>query len=163
MKTKKEYVRMAGKLGEMITVSDEKGNVLDKIFSPLMIEFHPRDVMQVIVGASILAIPVSFTEEVWSLGVNLPLRNVVGILLLSIFFISSFIYYNYYRGNLQGNTVQFFKRAISTYLFSFLTVAILLTLIERAPWGVDWILAVKRIILVSFPASMSAAVADMIK
>ena len=55
------------------------------------------------------------------------------------------------------------KRACSTYFISFMVVALLLTLIQRTPWNTDWIIAFKRVVIVTFPASMSAAVADVIK
>ena len=42
-------------------------------------------------------------------------------------------------------------------------VALLLTIIQKCPWGVDNILAIKRVIIVAFPASMSATVSDTIK
>jgi len=38
-----------------------------------------------------------------------------------------------------------------------------LTLIEKCPWGVDNILALKRMIIVAFPSSMSAAISDTLK
>ena len=46
---------------EVTMIHDEKGNLLHKIISPLMVEFYAHDVLQVIIGASILAIPVAFT------------------------------------------------------------------------------------------------------
>jgi uncharacterized membrane protein len=162
-KTDQEIVRVAGRLKEITTIRDEAGNILHKIISPLMIEFYPRDVFQVIVGASILAVPVGFTEETWQLGGSLPLANILGLLFLSILFISLFVYHNYYRRRFGTHKKEFFKRVISTYFFSFLIVALILTLIQRAPWNLDWVLALKRVIVVSFPAAMSAAVADTIK
>lgn len=162
--TKKEIIRVAGKLKEVIMVHDEKGNILHKIVSPLMVEFYPRDVIQVIVGATILAIPVAFTEETWRLGEILPLYKVFGIMGMSFFFIAVFVYYNFYRKELMhDHWDEFLKRVISTYIISFTVVALILTLIEQAPWATNHILAIKRVILVAFPASMSAAVADMIK
>jgi uncharacterized membrane protein len=127
-------------------------------------EFHPKDLLQVMIGASILAIPVGFTEETWELGGQLPWINIFGLLIMSVLFIAAFVYYNYHRKHkVTKHWNEFTKRVFSTYVFSFLVVAILLTLIQRAPWKTDVLLAVKRIIIVSFPASMSAAVADMIK
>jgi uncharacterized membrane protein len=127
-------------------------------------EFHPKDLLQVMIGASILAIPVGFTEETWELGGQLPLLNIIGLLILSVLFISAFVYYNYHRHHrLRKHWNEFVKRVFSTYVFSFLVVAILLTLIQRAPWATDTILAIKRVIIVTFPASMSAAIADVIK
>jgi len=38
-----------------------------------------------------------------------------------------------------------------------------LIIIEKCLWETDSILAIKRIIIVSFPASMNAAVSDSIK
>jgi uncharacterized membrane protein len=52
---------------------------------------------------------------------------------------------------------------IATYLLSLVVVAILLALIDKTPWGVDNVLAIKRIIVVGFPAAMSATVADALK
>lgn len=164
LKTKKEIIRIAGKLKEIVTVSDEKGNLVQRIVSPLMVEFYPRDLIQIIVGASILAIPVAFTEETWRLGELLPLSKVLGIMVLSLFFISAFVYYNFYRKeHLREHWDELLKRVLSTYVISLIVVALILTLIEKAPWSTDHLLAIKRVILVAFPASMSAAVADMIK
>ncbi len=159
----KKLVRIAGKLKELVVIKDDKGNVLHKILNPVMVEFYSRDMMQIIVGAALLAIPIAFTEEVWNLGLTLPLGNVLLISLLSLIFISSFVYYNFYRNRMKGQLFQFFKRVSAIYLGSFVVVALFLTLINRAPWQLDLLLAVKRCILVAFPASMSAAVSDMIK
>ena len=155
--------QVAGKQKEVITVSDAKGNLIHKMISPLMVEFYPRDLVQVMVGASILAIPVGFTQEVWDLGANLPLSRVLSIGLLSLFFISVFVYYNYYRVHFRQHWDEFLKRVLTTYLLSILIVALILTLIQVTPWQADFVVALKRVILVAFPASMSAAIADMLK
>ena len=55
------------------------------------------------------------------------------------------------------------KRVIATYGISLLAVGLFLTVITKCPWGVDNILAIKRIILVAFPASMAATLSDTIK
>lgn len=162
-KIKKEVIRVEGKLKEVVTVHDEKGKIIHKIINPLMVEFYPRDVMQVIVGATILAIPVAFTEETWNLGEILPLNNVVLIMIMSLLFISAFVYYNYYKGQFKSHWDEFIKRVLSTYIISFIVVGLLLFAIQKTPWTADWLLSFKRIVIVAFPASMSAAVADMIK
>lgn len=163
IKTKKEEIRVEGKLKELVTIKDEKGKIVHKVLSPLMVEFHPRDALQVMIGAAILAIPVGFTEETWRLGQILPLKNVLGFLVLSMLFISAFVYYNYYRNRMNDHWTEFIKRIFATYFFSFIVVGILLFLIQKTPWTTDWILAFKRTVIVTFPASMSAAIADMIK
>lgn len=162
-KTQSENIRIGGKLKEIITLRDEKGNIIQRIIAPLMVEFYFRDVLQVIVGASLLAIPIAFTEEVWNLGAALPLMNVVLLGLLSVVFIAIFVFHNFYQDNVGDHKAEFFKRVLAIYLISCFVVALILTLIQRAPWEMDTLLAVKRTILVAFPASMSAAVADMIK
>ena len=145
---------------EVTSVSEIK-----RVFSLLRhpVEFRPRDVMQIIIGSAILAVPVGFTEETWKLGESLPWLNVIALLVVSLIFISLFVYHNYYRNNFSEQWDECIKRVIGTYLVSAVVVGILLTIIQRAPWAADWMLAMKRIIIVSFPSSMSAAVADMIK
>ncbi len=126
--------------------------------------FHLKDVLQVVVGAAILATPVGFTQEVWELGQTLALQNIIGFLILSLLFIGGFVNYNYYRHVPVGkHKTGFMKRVLSTYVVSFIVAAVFLTLIEKAPWGIDFVLAFNRTVLVAFPASMSAAVADIIK
>jgi hypothetical protein len=48
-------------------------------------------------------------------------------------------------------------------MLSLLVVGLLMTLIEKCPWGTDNILAVKRIIIAAFPASMAATLSDTLK
>jgi uncharacterized membrane protein len=50
----------------------------------LLHAFELKDILQVIIGATILAIPVGFTEEAWRLGENLPWLNIIGLFLLSM-------------------------------------------------------------------------------
>ena len=71
--------RIGGYLHRVVPVVDGAGKVLNYALSPLMVEFRPRDMMQIIVGASVLAVPVAFTEETWNLGAQLPLANVLGL------------------------------------------------------------------------------------
>jgi len=163
LKTIRRVIRIGGKLRELIVVKDGAGKVLHKFLSPLMVEFQLKDALQVIVGAAILSIPVSFTEEVWNLGEKLPLNNVLGILAISLLLISAFVYFNFYKGNIKGHRFEFIKRALFTYLISLGIVSILMTLIQQAPWETNWILALKRIIIVTFPASMSGTLVDTLK
>jgi uncharacterized membrane protein len=158
-----KITRIGGYLHKITTILDSSGKVLYRSVSPLMVELRPRDIMQMIVGATILAIPLGFTEETWKLGEQLPLTNVLYLTVLSILFISLFVYYNFYRFHLKGRTFEYVKRVIATYFIALLVVGILLTIIEKCPWQTDYVLAIKRIIIVSFPASMSATIADVLK
>lgn len=126
--------------------------------------FFIRDVFQIVVGATLLAIPVGFTEETWRLGEQLPWANILALTVLSLVFIAAFIFYNYYvQNSFNGHRWQFIERVLYTYIVSFIVVSVILVIIQVAPIGTNLALAIKRIIIVSLPASMSAAVADMIK
>ena len=165
--TKKEtevkITRIGGYLHKITTILDSSGKVLYRSVSPLMVEVRPRDIMQMIVGATILAIPLAYTEETWNLGEQLPLTNVLCLTALSMLFIALFVYYNFYRFNLKGRVFEYVKRVLATYFVSLIVVGVLLTIIDKCPWQTDYILAIKRIIIVSFPSSMSATIADVLK
>lgn len=155
--------RIGGYLHRVIPIVDGAGEVLSYALKPVMVELRPRDLMQIIVGAAILAVPVAFTEETWNLGAELPLRNVLALSALSLLFIALFVYFNFYRYAFKGHALEYCLRVVAIYLFSLLVVGLLLTIIQRCPWRTDGWLAVKRMLIVAFPASMSAAVSDNMK
>jgi uncharacterized membrane protein len=152
-----------GYLHSIIPILDSSGLVIQRIAKPLMVELRVRDVIQIIVGATLLALPMAFTEETWQLGERLPLINVLAIGFLSILFIAIFVYVNFYRFYLKGYIFEYIKRVLVIYLLALIIVGLLMTLIEQCPWGIDNLLAIKRIIIVAFPASMSAVATDAIK
>ena len=162
-KNEPKIKRIGGYLHRVIPVLDNAGKIINYTLTPLMVEFRPRDLMQVIVGASILAVPVAFTEETWKLGESLPTNNVILLSSLSLLFIAGFVYFNFYRFNFKEHVLEYFKRVIAVYFFSLLVVTLILTIIQKCPWGQDNLLALKRILIVAFPASMSAAVSDTLK
>ncbi len=155
--------RIGGYLHRVIPVMDNAGKILHYALSPVMVEFRPRDLMQVIVGASILAVPVAFTEETWNLGEKLPVENVFILSFLSVIFVALFVYFNFYRFIIKGHIMEYCKRVFSIYFFSLLVVGVIMTTIQQCPWGIDNMIALKRILIVAFPASMSAAVSDALK
>jgi uncharacterized membrane protein len=162
----KETVNRLGKgqyLHRVIPILDASGKVIHRVVKPLMVEVRARDLVQVIVGASILAIPAGFTEETWNLGEQLPLANVVALAILSVTFIALFVYFNFYREYLRTYLWEFIKRVAVIYFLSLCVVALLLTLIGKCPWGVDNLLALKRIVIVALPSSLSAALSDALK
>jgi len=152
-----------GYLHRVIPILDKSGKIVQRVVKPLMVEFRIRDAMQTVVGASILAIPAAYTEEAWNLGRDLPVANISAIALISIVFIATFVYFNFYKGYIAEFRAQFVIRVITTYTVSVVVVAILLTVIGQCPWGIDNALALKRIVVVAFPASMSATVTDALK
>ena len=155
--------RIGGYLHRIVPIADKSGEIISYALKPIMLEFKPRDIMQVVIGAALLAIPVSLTEEAWDLGKSLPLTNVLIISMLSLSMISVFVYFNFYKVTLKGYVLEFVKRVLGTYLISLIVVGLILTIIQKCPWGVDNIVALKRIIIVAFPAAMSGTLSDTIK
>jgi len=137
--------------------------VIQTLVKPIIPEFKLKDVLQIIIGASILAVPIGFTQETWDLGITMPLLNVLGLLALSVVFISLFTYYQYHHKREGQHTHLLVKTIVGTYALSFVAVALILGLIQKTPWNIDALLAFKRIVIVAFPASMSAAIADTLK
>ena len=155
--------RIGGYLHRIVPIADKSGEIISYALKPLMLEFKYRDIMQVIIGATILAIPVSMTEEAWVLAEKLPTLNIMALAILSMVFISVFVYQNFYKTTLKGYVLDFIKRIFGTYIISLLVVALILTIIQKCPWGTDNLLALKRIIVVAFPAAMSGTLSDTIK
>lgn len=146
--------RVSGRLHRVQPILDAAGKVIHYAVSPFRVELRYRDIMQIIVGSSILAVPVAFTEETWNLGNTLPLLYVLILCVTSIVFISTYVYFNFYRDLFLKYIVQFIKRVFAIYFISLLLVSVLLTIIQVAPWTTDFMLALKRTIIVSFPGDI---------
>ena len=153
----------AGYLHSIIPIVDSSGKIIQRIVKPLKVELNFRDIIQIFVGATLLAIPMAFTEETWQLGEKLPLLNIGILALLSLVFIAIFVYSNFYRYYLKGFVFEYIKRVLSIYIISLFVVGFLMTVIQQCPWGIDNLLAIKRIVIVAFPASMSAVAVDAVK
>ena len=155
--------RIGGYLHRVVPIADKSGEIISYALKPIMVEFKPRDIIQVAIGSALLALPVSLTEEAWNLGNELPNLNIIIIGILSLLFVAIFVYFNFYRRNLSGYKFEFVKRVMGSYLISLVVVSCILTVFEKCPWGTDNLLAIKRIIIVAFPASLSGTLSDMIK
>jgi uncharacterized membrane protein len=140
----------------------KRADLLRSLVSPIIPRFTQKDMLQVVIGASILAVPVGFTQETWDLGGVLPLRNILGLLALTVIFISMFTHYQYHHRAQVKMRGEFLKRVFFTYAFSFLIVALILSLIHQGFFSPDvsHLLAFKRTVIVTFPCSLSASLAD---
>ena len=152
--------RIKGMLFEVIKVKDDNGQVIRTFQIPLKVEIKIKDILEIIVGSSILAIPVAFTEEVWDLGQNLNFYNVLTLSLIGFIFMASFVYFSGYRMHMKMFRKEFFTRVFTIYILSLLVVGLLLTVIGQCPWLTDFDVAMKRVMIGAFPASMSATVTD---
>jgi uncharacterized membrane protein len=122
------------------------------------VTFRVRDVIEIALGACIMAFPTATTEEVWNLGAELSLSRAVLFLIASIFFLAVLIYG--IHGHKSGDRKVFVQRVIATYLVTFLIGAALLSGVDRLELFTDPLTGLKRAILVAFPASFAATAVD---
>lgn len=130
-------------------------NILSKINSA-----NFEDIIQVVVGASALAVPIAFSEESWNLSNTLPMTNVIILIVLSLVFINLFTFQSIYQGNIKFRLLVFLSRTILVYLITLFVVSIVLVAMDKLPLFNEPIVALKRIIIISFPASMGGVVVD---
>jgi len=154
--------RINGELHQVTPVRDEDGKLVTHHVKRLQLELSLKDRVQILVGASILAVPTAFTEEVWNMGSDLSWWSVIILAVVSLVFIALFIYLNSYQNHLELHWGQFLNRLTSTYVFSLIVVGVLLMVVGKAPWLSETSLALKRTIIGALPASMSATVTDAI-
>ena len=122
--------------------------------------FNMEDASQVFVGAFALAVPISFSEEAWRLGETLPIRNLIMLLVLSLLFLALFTYQSVFQRNVKSRLGVFIFRIFIAYLMTTLVVALVLLCLDKLPMFDDPIISLKRIIIITMPASMGAIVVD---
>ena len=163
IKQKSEVKRINGYLKEVVTFIDSSGKPLSQIMNPLMVELNPRDILQIFVGAFLVAAPLCFTEEVWQLSISLKRSNVYALGSISALTVTLFIYFNFYRFRLKGNLIEFIKRIIATYTISISSIVLILILIDKFPINESPYIALKRVIIIGFPTLFGAVISDYLK
>ena len=128
-----------------------------------MQKINRGDLAELTIGACVLAFPIAVTEEVWKLSEHLPLFNILMIAVLSCLFLSIFVYFIHGKGESEDNYHFDFKRVLITYGLTLLVCACILTMLDKLPLFADTATALKRIILIAFPASFSATVVDSLR
>jgi len=118
------------------------------------------DIIQVIIGASALTIPVAFSEEAWNLSRTLPTLNVITLLCLSLLLISLYSIQGIFSGNINHRIFQFVSRTFIVYGITTIVVFLVLFAINRMPILDEPLVAFKRIVLISFPASLGGVIVD---
>ena len=163
IKQKSEVKRINGYLKEVVTFFDSSGKPLSQVMNPLMVELKPRDILQIFVGAFLVSAPLCFTEEVWTLSVELKKSNVYALGFISTITVALFIYFNFYRYRLKGNVVEFAKRVFATYAITASSIVLILLLIDKFPFEASPFIAIKRVIIIGFPALFGAVISDYLK
>jgi len=155
--------RIGGYLQRVVPITDATGKIVGHALKPFMVELKPRDLWQILVGASVLALPTALTEEVWILGEELSMDRIYLLVFLSLLVIGNFVYFNFYRFHLRGHAIQYIMRVLVSYGLGLAVAAGILTLFGKCPWELDPLLAIKRTVVVAFPASLTGTLADAIK
>ncbi|EPR7483093.1 DUF2391 family protein [Vibrio alginolyticus] len=122
--------------------------------------FNLEDASQVLVGAFALAVPISFSEEAWRLGESLPMANLLMLLSLSVIFLSFFAYQSVFQSHIKNRVSIFIFRVVIAYLIAAVVVALVLFCLDKLPLMNEPLVAVKRVIVITMPASMGAIVVD---
>ena len=126
----------------------------------IMKKLNFEDIIQVCIGSSILAIPIAFTEEAWRISESLPQFKTILVFLTSIFFNACFIYYGVYEGSIKNKLMLFLSRIAINYALTFMTVTYILYLLDILSNSNSFISLIPKVVVVSFPASLSGAIVD---
>jgi len=124
------------------------------------LSFNLEDAGQVTIGAFALAVPISFSEEAWRLGETLPFTNLLMVFVLSILFLGIFAYESVFQGNIKSRVPVFLWRIAIAYTITAFVVALVLFSLNKFPLFTDTLVAFKRLIIISMPASMGAIIVD---
>jgi uncharacterized membrane protein len=102
------------------------------------------------------------TEEVWDISSEISLVRTLLIALSSIVFISFFVHTTYFHETTFASSKQTAKRVLTVYFVTLAVVAATLFVIGKLPLAGELLVALKRTIIVAFPASFAATAVDSI-
>jgi uncharacterized membrane protein len=94
------------------------------------------------------------------LGETLPTKNLAFIFVLSIIFLSFFAYGSVFQGNIKYRIPIFIIRIVIAYFIATLIVALVLFSLNKFPLITEPAIALKRLIVITMPASMGAIIVD---
>lgn len=123
-------------------------------------KLHIRDLAEIVIGSLVLAFPVAVTEEVWNLSTELSLVRTLAISFTSLVFISVFVKTTYRHEMTFSSQKQLFARVLAVYGVTMAVAAGVLFAVDRLPLLGETLVAVKRTVIVAFPASFAATVID---
>lgn len=122
--------------------------------------FNLEDASQVAIGSFALAVPISFSEEAWRIGENLPMPNLLLVFILSITFLGLFAYQSVFQANIKYRVPVFIGHIFIAYLLASLVVALVLLALDKLPLITEPVIALKRLMVITMPASMGAIIVD---
>lgn len=121
---------------------------------------HLRDLAEIVVGGLVLAFPVAVTEEVWNLSVEISFGRAILISCGSLLIIAGFVQTSYRHSLTASSQRELATRVLTVYGVTMLIAATVLTAVDRLPLFTETMVAIKRTIIVAFPASFAATVVD---
>lgn len=121
---------------------------------------NTEDIIQVIIGSAALTVPIAFSEESWKLSETLPILNIIVLIFLSLLFISLYSIQGIFQGQIKHRLSHYAFRIVIDYGVSLFVVFIVLFALNRMPIFDDTMIAIKRIIILAFPASMGGVIVD---
>ena len=124
------------------------------------LSFNLEDASQVTIGAFALAVPISFSEEAWKLGTTLPWMNLLMVFILSLSFLGFYAYESVFQGDIKFRVPVFLWRIALAYTITAIVVALVLFSLDKFPLLTDPLIAFKRLIVITMPASMGAIIVD---
>lgn len=119
-----------------------------------------EDIGQITIGAFVLAVPISFSEEAWNFGKTLHFPNLLLLFVLSLGFLALYAYQSVFQGRIVHRHMVFILRIVIAYLVAGLVVTLVLLSLDKFPLLSEPVVAIKRLIVITMPASMGAIVVD---
>ena len=119
-----------------------------------------RDVAEIVIGSLVLAFPVAITEETWNLSAEISITRTIVITLSSLVFISFFVQTTYRHDFSFPSQKDLAARVASVYGLTLVVSAAVLFAVDRLPLITETLVALKRTVLVAFPACFAATVVD---
>lgn len=116
--------------------------------------------LQDFVGATFGGLFFAITQEIWELSARLALPNIIAVSVASFLMGFALIYFSRRRKLLSIRVFHTSMiRALEIYLISFITSILLIAMFSTAP---NFTLMLKQAVVVTFPAVITAATADLL-
>jgi len=123
-------------------------------------KIHGGDLAEMLVGAVPIAYPLAVTEEVWNLGESITWMSALLLWAGTGVVIGWYGSHAFQAGGFRKNWSSVLIRLGLVQLLTFAVCALLLIVVGKWPIATDPALAIKRTLLVLFPASFSATIVD---
>ena len=124
------------------------------------ISFNLEDASQEAIGAFALAVPISFSEEAWRMGQTLPWTNLLVLMGMSLIFLAFYTYQSVFQGDIKTRRLAYVARILIAYGVTAVVVGLILYSLDKLPLVADPMVAIKRLVIISMPASMGAIIVD---